>query len=109
MTPRNWPEIFAANPTATDAAIGRIVGVTRAAVTQQRDRHMVARAPRVPKPVRRGFYLTEAQAEAIDALAHAEGVPASTWALQAIVERMERVQSRMEILKRDPTDYIGHP
>lgn len=123
MTRHDWPEIFASNPDASDTAIASAIGVTNSCVSTARrklgiprtplapeDRQAIGDRKRVDRP-RRYTVGTTCDLETynvVNAAARADGVTTSTWALQAIVERMERVQGRMQRLV-EPTDYIGHP
>lgn len=125
--PIDWPEIFASNPDANDVEIGRLLGCTRAHVGFHRNKLGIrvrykpvppARTP-PPRPLPKRFTIgascDSVTYDAVNVAARAEGTTASEWALQAIVERMERVQQRMayltvkEAVDEAATDYIGHP
>lgn len=100
----------ASNPDLSDKELARVLKVgTRRIAAVRASLGIPPHRPTKTADANVWLRVPQATRTAVEGLASAEGVTMSAWCAAAIVERMERVRSRMEILKRDPTDYIGHP
>lgn len=110
MTPTDdIASAITSNPGSTDRELARTLKTTPRRVASVRASLGVpAFKPHKSNDANIWLRCPQATRTAVEALASAEGVTMSTWCAAAIVERMERVQGRMQRLV-EPTDYIGSP
>jgi predicted HicB family RNase H-like nuclease len=109
MTIVNIDSDVASNAHLSDKELARVLKVgTRRVAAVRASLGIPPHKPTKTQDANLWIRCPQATRTAVEALASAEGVTMSAWCAAAIVERMERVQGRMQAL-REPTDYIGSP